>query len=79
MNLADTPKLEAIAERDIDLLLMEEFESDCGFLEWFIGATTRWPTENLQLIGTWHSVTNEHGESDVLVLANEPGGLASHC
>jgi len=74
MHPDDTPKLEAIAERDIDLLLMEEFESGSGFLEWFIGVTVRWPTEGLEALGAWHSVSNEYGESDVLVLASEPGG-----
>ena len=74
MHPDDLPKLEAIAERDIDLLLMEEFESGSGFLEWFIGVTARWPTEGLEVLGAWHSVSNEHGESDVLVLVGEPGG-----
>jgi len=74
MHPDDTPKLEAIAERDIDLLLMEEFESGSGFLEWFIAVTARWPTDGLETLGAWHSVSNEHGESDVLVLAHDPGG-----
>jgi hypothetical protein len=74
MSLAGTPKLEAISERDIDLLLIEEFESEGGFLEWFIGMTARWPAGDLTACGAWHSVSNEHGESDVVVIADEPGG-----
>lgn len=70
MHLDDTPRLEAVTERDIDVLLMEEFESGSGFLEWFIGATASWSTSGLDLLGVWHSVSNEHGESDLLVLTH---------
>jgi hypothetical protein len=72
--LEDKPRLEAVTERDIDILLMEEFESGAGFLEWFVGTTARWPLDGLDLLGAWHSVSNEHGESDILVLAHRPGG-----
>lgn len=72
--LDDKPRLEAVTERDIDILLMEEFESGCGFLEWFVGMTARWPLDGLDLLGAWHSVSNEHGESDLLVLAHRPDG-----
>ena len=68
------PRLEAVTERDIDLLLMEEFESCGGFLEWFVDRTARWPGDGLQLVGVWHSVSNEHGESDLVVLAHRPDG-----
>jgi hypothetical protein len=70
--LDDTPRLEAVTERDIDLLLMEEFESGSGFLEWFVTMTARWPLDGLDLLGAWHSVSHNEGESDLLVLACRP-------
>ena len=70
--LDDQPRLEAVTERDIDILLMEEFESGSGFFEWFVSATAQWPLDGLDLLGAWHSVSNEHGESDLLVLAHLP-------
>ena len=74
MTLDDTPRLEAISERDIDMLLMEELESGSGFLEWFIGETTGWCSSGLDLQGVWHSISNEHGESDLTLVAGRPGG-----
>jgi hypothetical protein len=74
MHLGDKPRLEAITERDIDVLLMEEFESESGFLEWFVGLTARWSLDELNLRDVWHSLSNEHGESDLLVLAGRTDG-----
>lgn len=70
----DKPRLEAVTERDIDIVLMEEFESGSGFLEWFVSMTVRWNLDGLQLVGAWHSVSNEHGESDIVVRANRSDG-----
>jgi len=74
MRLDDKPRLEAITERDIDVLLMEEFVSGSGFLEWFAGKTARWSLDELHLRGVWHSASNEHGESDLIVLAGRIDG-----
>ena len=70
--LEEKPHLEAVTERDIDLLLMEEFESGSGFLEWFVTKTARWPLDGLDLLGAWHSLSTSDGESDLLVLAFRP-------
>ncbi len=70
--LDDQPRIEAVAERDIDLLLMEEIEGERGFFEWIVSKATAWPLDGLTLVGVWHSVSNEHGESDLLVLAQHP-------
>ena len=36
-NLTDVQPLEAVAERDIDLLLIEELQVDSSFRCWFYG------------------------------------------
>jgi hypothetical protein len=71
--LDDKPRLEAVTERDIDILLMEEFEGGSGFLDWFVSVTVGWPLAGFDVLGAWHSVSTDIGESDLLVLAHRPG------
>lgn len=58
----------AIAERDIDLLLVEEFNVNVEFGRWFlsqIGEKARLPAKSFEC---WHSVTDGTlGESDLIV------------
>ncbi len=61
----DILPVEAIQERDVDLILLEEFSTDNTFCEWFIS--------ELQLpkivynLGAWRSITDYGlGETDVL-------------
>ncbi|TVV77462.1 hypothetical protein [Sphingomonas solaris] len=53
-----------VQERDVDLLLMEEFHVDGRFVEWFCdrvgGAGARFD-------GASHSVTDADGETDLLL------------
>lgn len=56
--------LASVEERDIDLLLMEEFQISDEFVEWFCS--------NLNLhkarpAGAWHSVSDTDGETDLLL------------
>ena len=56
--------LASVEERDVDLLLMEEFQCDDPFVAWFcslLGLT------GVQPGGAWHSVSDADGESDLLV------------
>lgn len=56
--------LASVAERDIDLLLMEEFHASEEFVKWFcseIGLC------NVSPVDAWHSVSDTDGESDLLV------------
>lgn len=56
--------LATVEERDIDLLLMEEFQCDDAFVSWFcslLGLT------DLQPGGAWHSVSDANGETDLLL------------
>ena len=57
--------VEAIQERDVDLILLEEFATDNSFCEWFINELDLPKiSENL---GVWRSITDYGlGETDVL-------------
>ena len=57
--------LVSVQERDIDLLLMEEFHADPAFVTWFSGMCG---LEDTSFMGAWHSVTGANGETDLLVL-----------
>lgn len=62
--------LETVAERDIDLLLMEEFQCDDRFGSWFcslLGLT------EVQPGGAWHSVSDADGETDLLFRVSVDG------
>ena len=57
-----------LRERDIDLLLVEEFYSSESFRNWFIENTLGTRLCPSQFCGVWHSVMqNETGESDLEV------------
>ena len=56
--------LSSVAERDIDLLLMEEFHVSDEFVAWFaeqVGEASATPD------GAWHSLSNTDGETDLLL------------
>lgn len=56
--------LATVQERDVDLLLMEEFHVDGGFVEWFC---ERVGVPGARFDGAWHSVTDADGETDLLL------------
>ena len=56
--------LQSVAERYIDLLLMEEFHVEPTFTDWFavqVGLT------GAAFDGAWHSVNDQDGETDLLL------------
>jgi hypothetical protein len=58
----------SIAERDIDLLIMEELSVSNEFREWFSSRVFGEPIYQSE-IGTWHSVSDAQlGESDLIFL-----------
>ena len=58
----------SIAERDIDLLVMEELSVSTEFREWFSSRVFGEPIYQSE-IGTWHSVSDvQLGESDLVFL-----------
>ena len=53
-----------VQERDIDLVLMEEFHVDGDFVEWFCDQVG---ISGARFDGAWHSVTDADGETDLLL------------
>lgn len=67
MNLSKP--LEAVTERDLDLLVLEEAHSSEPFLQWLAAATFGKDIGVVSLIGAWHSVSDAAlGETDLLIL-----------
>lgn len=61
-------KIESITERDIDLLLLEEFNVSEEFTNWFYTYITG-NYNTLKCKGAWHSIVDaEYGESDLIVI-----------
>jgi hypothetical protein len=63
--------LVSVQERDIDLLLLEEFHVNADFVSWFcqqLGLGTVQPT------GAWHSVSDADGETDLLLRVSGEAG-----
>jgi len=56
--------LEAVTERDIDLLLMEEFHISDDFVAWFCGELG---LSSVSPAGAWHSLCDPDGQSDLLL------------
>lgn len=60
----------SVQERDIDLLLMEEFHVSEEFVSWFCGQLG---LGRVRPAGAWHSVSDAHGETDLLLCVVEDG------
>ncbi|MDX2470605.1 MAG: hypothetical protein QNL04_08515 [SAR324 cluster bacterium] len=71
--MIDQPKIIKIEERDIDLLLLEEFNVNLEFCRWFAGLC--WLKKHNKSLGTWHSVADTAlGESDLIHLFEDAQG-----
>lgn len=57
--------LQSVMERDIDLLLMEEFHAEPTFVTMFCGAIGL--PNNIEFDGAWHSLNDAQGETDLLL------------
>jgi hypothetical protein len=55
-------------ERDIDLLLAEEFEVSPLFASWFLGRTKKFAGVPANVLKVWVSKSDRNGESDLVVL-----------
>ncbi|MDE1007286.1 MAG: PD-(D/E)XK nuclease family protein [Paraburkholderia fungorum] len=62
--------LVSVAERDIDLLLMEEFHASDTFVTWFCRCLG---LADVRRIGAWHSVSDSDGETDLLLRVEADG------
>jgi len=56
-----------VSERDIDLLLLEEFLSTPVFLDWFVTTALGLPSRPLRCVQVRYSVDEGMGESDIVV------------
>ena len=67
--MQDVQFIECVAERDIDLLLLEELHVSTAFRNWIVGQTFCQEICCKLFLGAWHSVTHQtFGESDLLLL-----------
>ena len=62
--------LVSVAERDIDLLLMEEFHASDAFVTWFCKCLG---LADVRSVGAWHSVSDSDGETDLLLRVEADG------
>jgi hypothetical protein len=62
-------------ERDIDLLLAEEFSVSPEFAPWFLGQTTNFKGASAQVVDVFVSKSDNTGESDLVVLFERDGGV----
>lgn len=66
--MKDLLPIEAIQERDVDLLLLEELYSSKSFRSWFIANTIGNSRLCGKFVGAWHSLgTSDLGESDLIL------------
>lgn len=66
--MKDLIPIEAIQERDIDLLLLEELYCSFKFREWFIEKTIGKNKSFIKFLGIWHSLNKANlGESDLVM------------
>jgi hypothetical protein len=62
--LGELQSLYVVQERDIDLLLLEELQSNASFVEWFVQQVG---LQNPTFDNAWYSVSSADGESDLLL------------
>jgi hypothetical protein len=73
--MQDEQFIECVAERDIDLLLLEELHVSVAFRSWLLGQTFGQDVCCARFLGAWHSVSHPTlGESDLLLLFADTRG-----
>ena len=73
--MLDKNFVEAVYERDVDLLLLEELASSRAFCQWFIDLVFQDDQPAGQLVGVWHSLSREPlGESDLVYVEQDEEG-----
>jgi len=66
--------IEAVTERDIDLLLLEELTVSSEFCKWFISQVCNDKLKELK--GVWHSIADKRfGESDLVIIFITEDGI----
>lgn len=73
--MQDVQFIECVAERDIDLLLLEELHVSAAFRSWLVGQAFGQDACCTRFLGAWHSVSHPTlGESDLLLLFADTQG-----
>jgi len=67
-------QIAGVSERDIDLLLLEEFTASHAFARWFLEKVLVNAPANLKVARAQHSVTQSVGESDLLIAFSDKRG-----
>ncbi len=74
-TMLSQPFISYVAERDVDLMLLEELNVSIAFREWFTSRFSAEPTRWSVFLGAWHSVVHsELGESDLVCLLADSQG-----
>lgn len=69
------PPFALLAERDMDLMLVEEMHSSAPFREWLVGKLYNGTRQFRRFIGAWHTPTLEPlGSIDILFVFEERSG-----
>jgi hypothetical protein len=68
-------KIAGVSERDIDLLLLEEFQSSVPFQDWFVSLALERKPDLGRCIEAHRSVTQSTGESDLEVVFADGAGV----
>lgn len=63
-----------VSERDIDLLLLEEFQSSPSFLEWFVVSVLGTDKSGMHFVSARRSVRYAFGEIDLEIAIAHPSG-----
>jgi hypothetical protein len=72
----NTAPLEAISERDIDLLLLEEMYASPKFVEWLINKVFGATVVLEEVLSANHSIFDADGESDIVLRFRDRSGVA---
>jgi hypothetical protein len=73
-GMAFSIPISGVCERDIDLLLLEEFITSFDFCQWFVDQVMK-PESNVEcLLNARRSVTQSSGESDLEILLRDSDG-----
>ncbi len=77
MHSDQTISIAGVSERDIDLLLLEEAQSETGFAEWLVEEALGEASDLGECVGARRSVTHFTGESDLEIDYEDENGVVS--
>jgi len=75
MSPESVPLIEAITERDIDLLLLEDIHASSDFAAWLVKQVFGPDVSLGKMISAYHSIFDADGESDIVVRFRDRSGM----